>query len=669
MLPDRESRIATAMLTLIVACFGIADVAHADGTGYFTSDQVTQGRLAYAADCATCHGASLQGGGAPALGGRGFALEWSGKSLQDFYGFVHKEMPLGRAGTLRDQTYADIVSYILSENGIAPGDEKLTPTTPMQRALTLGASTGKGAVATTPPTKFVMGALTGEVRQPTTHAPTQAELDRADDATDNWLMYNKGYRGARYSTLARIDTKNVGAIKPVCLYQTGELGTFSTGPVVYDGILYATTHLGTYAIDATTCKKLWVHHHIAQGPEMNATNKGVAIAGGRVIRGTQDGFLYALDAKTGDVLWTRQVADWSVGEGIGAAPIVWNDIVYVGKAGGDWGIQGRMMAFHVEDGSLAWSFNLIPRPGEQNADTWENRASAEHGGGAAWVHYALDRDTGTLFIPVGNPAPDFNVAMRPGANLYTISTVALDAKTGKLKWWYQLRANDQHDYDATTAMLFDANGKKLVATAGKEGILHVVSRDDGKLVFKLPVTTVLNHDVPLTPEGVRVCPVAGVQWNGPAFSPQTSLLYVNAIDWCTLFKLGPDPKWQATIPYTGLLNGYGTNDPISEWAGWINAVDPKTGAMKWRKKWPTPMYAAVTPTAGGVLFTGDLDGNFLAFDASDGNELYRFDTGGPIAGGIVTYERGGKQYVAVATGHSGGSIPLNGAAMIAIFGQ
>jgi glucose dehydrogenase len=160
-----------------------------------------------------------------------------------------------------------------------------------------------------------------------------------------------------------------------------------------------------------------------------------------------------------------------------------------------------------------------------------------------------------------------------------------------------------------------------------------------------------------------------VQWNGPAFSPQTGFLYVNAIDWCTLFKLGPDPKWQATIPYTGLANGFGTNDPISEWAGWINAVDPKSGKMAWRRKWPTPMYAAVTPTAGGVLFTGDLDGNLLAFDARDGSELYRFNTGGPIAGGIVTYERAGKQYVAVATGSSGGSIPLNGAAMIAIFGQ
>ncbi len=232
--------------------------------------------------------------------------------------------------------------------------------------------------------------------------------------------------------------------------------------------------------------------------------------------------------------------------------------------------------------------------------------------------YALDRDTGTLFVPVGNPGPDYNKRMRPGANLFTISTVAIDARTGKLKWWYQLRPNDDHDWDATVVSLFDSNGRKLVATAGKEGVLHVVNRDDGKLVFKLPMTTILNHDMPVTPEGVRVCPVAGVQWNGPAFSPKTGFLYVNAIDWCTVFKLGPDPKWVATVPYTGLANGWGTNDPTT--AGPAGSTRSIRRPARWRGACtsPTPMYAAVTPTAGEVLFTGDLDGNLLVLDARSG---------------------------------------------------
>ena len=662
---QRASAAATFLCALL-----IAPTAGADGTAFFSSSQVNQGRWEYSQKCAVCHGAQLQGGGAPALKGSEFVAQWNGKQLKSFYDYVHTNMPLGQGGELNSQEYADIVAYVLAQNGLPAGNEKLTPKSAMDRALDLsGAAMTGSASAGAPPGVVKIGELYGKLSQPTTSRPTQAELDAADASTTDWLMYNKGYRGERYSALKQINAGNAGKLRPVCMFQLGELGTFSTGPVVYDGILYATTHLGTYALDAATCRKVWTHQHVAQGPEMNATNKGVAIAGGRVIRGTQDGFLYALDAKTGKPLWVRQVADWRIGEGIGAAPLVWNDIVYVGKAGGDWGIRGRMMAFNVADGSPAWAFDLIPTGGETGAATWDKAGSAEHGGGAAWVAYALDRETGTLFVPVGNPGPDYNKAMRPGANLFSISTVALDARTGKLKWWYQLRANDDHDWDATVVSLFDSGSKKLVATAGKEGILHVIGRDDGKLVFKLPMTTLLNHDAPLTPEGVRVCPVAGVQWNGAAHSASTGLLYVNAIDWCTVFKAGPDPKWVATIPYTGLANGWGTNDPIEKWSGWINAVDPKTGKMAWRVHTPAPMYAALTPTAGNVLFTGDLGGNFLALDARSGKTLYSFDTGGPIAGGVVTYELKGRQYVAVASGHSGGSIPLTGSTTIVIFGQ
>ncbi|MEP6942185.1 MAG: PQQ-binding-like beta-propeller repeat protein [Betaproteobacteria bacterium] len=659
-----------AAMALLSCILPHAGAAFADGSPFFSASQVAQGRWQYSQKCAVCHGAQLQGTGAPALKGKPFVEQWGSKKLSELYGYIHSNMPLGRAGTLPNQEYADIVAYVLAQNGLPAGNEMLTPKSSMDRALDLSPDTSRAVGGVAPaPGEIRIGELYGKLAQPSTSRPTQSELDAADASTTDWLMYNKGYRGARYSTLSRINTRNAGRLRPVCIFQLGELGTFSTGPVVYDGILYATTHLGTYAIDATTCRKIWTHQHVAQGPEMNATNKGVAIAGGRVIRGTQDGFLYALDAKTGERLWLRQVADWSIGEGVGAAPIVWNDVVYVGKAGGDWGIRGRMLAFNVADGSLAWAFDLIPGGNAIGADTWKDSASTEHGGGAAWVTYALDRDTGTLFVPVGNPGPDFKKSMRPGANLFTISTVALDAKTGKLKWWYQLRPNDDHDWDATVVSLFDSAGRKLVATAGKEGILHVVDRADGKLVFKLPMTTLLNHDAPLTPEGVRVCPVAGVQWNGPAYSPQTGLLYVNAIDWCTVFKSGPDPKWVATIPYTGLTNGWGTNDPIDQWSGWINAVDPRTGKMAWRVHTPAPMYAALTPTAGGVVFTGDLEGNLLALDARNGKSLYRFNTGGPIAGGVVTYERNGAQYVAVASGSSGGSIPLSGSTTIVIFGQ
>lgn len=659
------SRTLTVVLAALASC--VAGIARADGTGWFTADQVSTGRTGYGQKCAVCHGSQLQGTGAPALRGRTFSLQWNRKSLGDFYAYVHKQMPLGYPDTLKAQEYADIVAYILAQNGLPGGQEKFTPQTPMNRVLRLGPS-ARATLPAVAPTQTKLFELTDPVKQPSSSGPSQAELDGADADTKNWLMYNKGYRAGRYSTLAKINTGNARNLRPVCLFQLGELGTFHTGPVVYDGILYATTHLGTFAIDAYTCKRLWRHEHLPTAAEMNATNRGVAIGGGRVVRGTQDGYLFALDAKTGALLWQRQIADPAIGAGVGAAPLIWNDMVFMGNAGGDWGIQGAVMAFRLADGERIWNFNTIPTGKDAGAETWEKPGSALRGGGGAWTAYALDRATGTLFVPVGNAGPDFYRAARPGANLFTSSVIALDARTGKLKWWHQLRPNDDHDYDTTVVSLFDADGKAMVATAGKDGVLHVLDRADGKLRFKLPVTTTLNQDVPLTASGIRVCPVAGVQWNGAAYSPQTKLLYVNAIDWCTTFRLGPEPQWVATIPYTGLVNGFGTNDPTDKWNGWINAVDPATGKMKWRYKSATPMYAAVTPTAGGVLFTGDLNGDFMVVDARSGKVVYRFDTGGPIAGGVVTYEKNGKQYVAVAAGNSGGSIPLQGASTIVIFG-
>ena len=259
-------------ILIVVTWTGLASTAFADGTPFFSTAQLAQGRFEYAQKCAVCHGAQLEAGGAPALKGAAFAAQWNGKQLKDFYGYVYHNMPLGQAAALPGQEYADIVAYILGANGVPAGNEKFTPKTPMERALVIDAAAAAGSVAASAPAAQVkIGELYGKLAQPSTTKPTQAELDAADTATDNWLMYNKGYRAERFSTLERINTTNAANLRPVCMFQLGELGTFSTGPVVYDGILYVTTHLGTYAIDATTCKKLWTHQHIAQGPEMNAS--------------------------------------------------------------------------------------------------------------------------------------------------------------------------------------------------------------------------------------------------------------------------------------------------------------------------------------------------------------------------------------------------------------
>ena len=365
--------------------------------------------------------------------------------------------------------------------------------------------------------------------------------------------------------------------------------------------------------------------------------------------------------------------DSTKGEFVTAAPIVWNGLVFIGKAGGDWGILGEMMAFDAKDGSKVWGRPLVPTGNQPGADTWPNPQAASRGGGATWTSYSLDPATGTLFVPVGNPGPDFNNGVRVGANLYTNSVVALEATTGNLQWWYQLVPNDYHDWDTSTVSLFDGpDGRKLVAAAGKDGVLHVLDRATGRLAFKLPVTTQFNIDVPITPAGTRYCPgtVGGVEWNGAAYSPLTGQLYVNAVDWCVTSILGPVPTYVAGEVYTGLKNGFGTFDPVDKAAGWTNAVDVAKGAMGWRYRSPTPMIAAVTPTAGDVVFTGDLDGNFLVLHARTGDVLYKFNTGGAIGGGVITYDVAGRQYVAVATGNASRTTWYTaGAATVFVFAQ
>src|SRR5215468_1800013 len=237
-----------------LALAALSPPARADGTGWFTPDQANQGRWVYAQRCATCHGADLEGSGAPALKGTAFNAQWNGKTLHEFYQYVHSQMPLGAAGNLKGQDYVDVVAYILAQSGVPVGNQRLNVRSPMERALTLSdAQTAVGPAPGPAATPTKLNELIGSLKQSTTSGPTQAELDAADAATTNWLMYNKGYRGERYSLLRSVNAGNVRNLRPVCMYQLGELGTFSTGPVMYDGIVYATTHLGTYAIDAVTC--------------------------------------------------------------------------------------------------------------------------------------------------------------------------------------------------------------------------------------------------------------------------------------------------------------------------------------------------------------------------------------------------------------------------------
>ena len=656
--------LSIAVLTGAIAAALPASAAQTSSVdGWYAPDQATRGKGSYNAKCAVCHGSSLQGGAGPALSGASFAAKWRDRPLRDLYTVAHDQMPLTAPGKLPPKTSFDILAYLLSFNGFQ-ASTKAVSASDLDRSLT-PPQTGKNiaaAVARAPAPPNVA------VSQPTTRIVSQAELDSADDDATNWLTYNKGYKGFRFSKLDQINVNNAPQLRAVCVMQLGEVGTFQTGPVIYDGTMYVTTSHGVYALDAASCERRWEYHYSPWAPEVQVNNKGVAIAEGRVIRGTTDGSLLALDAATGKVLWLRKIMDVTKGEFAVAAPLIRNGIVYIGKAGADWGIQGEMMAFRAADGTKVWGTLLLPRKGDPAYATWKNPASIATGGGSTWSSFSLDTEAKLLLVPVGNAAPDYNADPRPGENLYTNSLVALDSETGAIKWWHQLRGANDKDLDTTVVAAFDTpGGLHLAAAAGKDGVLHVVDRTNGALRFKVPVTNQKNLDEPLTAAGVPYCPGGAILNNGPAYSPATNLVYINSQDWCNVGFKRP-AKYIAGIQYDG---GSGRRDPLDESFGWTTAIDASSGDIKWRYRSPQgiPMLGAVTPTAGNVVFTGDTAGYFLVFNATSGDVLYRFNTGGVLGGGVATYSVKGKQFVAVMSGNTSfHPYKAAGAATVLIFG-
>ena len=515
----------------------------------------------------------------------------------------------------------------------------------------LAASFGLIAACTQPTTN------TNLVQTTPTATPATAQTTIADG---DWPGYNRTLTSERFSPLNQITTENVANLKQVCAFDLGEGGNFQSGIIVVNNTLYATTDTNTFAIDPATCQQKWKHHYEKPTPQGLRVNRGVAYADGKVFRGINTGYLMALDANTGQLLWESKMADPTKGESIPAAPIVWNGMVFIGQAGGDnKGVRGRMMAFSATDGIQLWSFDLVPLTGA-GSDTWPPSTETHpRTGGATWTSYTLDPATGLLYVPAGNAAPDFDIKARPGLNLYTNSIVILDAKTGAFKEYYQLTPGDFHDWDvaATPALIRTAGGKNLIVAGGKDGILHAVDPSQKKEIYKTPVTTIENADVPFSEKETHFCPgfTGGVQWNGPAFHSSANMIFVNAVDWCASINLMSQspPPGELGTPYTGEADKdepFGKKDPKAKWKGWLMAINADDGSVKWKYQSPTPMVAGVTTTAGGLVITGDLNGDLLAFNATDGKQLWKQDTRAPIGGGVITYLAGGKQYVAVAAG-------------------
>jgi PQQ-dependent dehydrogenase (methanol/ethanol family) len=482
-----------------------------------------------------------------------------------------------------------------------------------------------------------------DVRELPGQVPPPAPGDTA------WPYYNNRADGIRYSDLAQIDEVDVGALEEACRVRVSGPGPFSSGPVLVAGVLYLTAARETLAIQPATCDVIWKSIYAPEEAEIYNANRGVAFLDGRIFRGTGDGRLVAYDAATGRELWRRKFGDPKNGEYVDAAPLAWDGKVFAGLAAGDLGIAGKVAAFDAKTGEPVWSFNTVPRPGEFGNDTWPGE-TWKTGGGGIWSTFTLDAATGELFAPVANPAPAFDPGWRRGANLFTNAVLVLDARTGKRLWHFQTRPNDNHDYGVSPpGVLIDLDGRKLVAQASKDGFVYLIDRASHALVWKASVTTIRNHDADATAQGVEVCPGAkgGEEYNSPGYDPKLGLLVVGAVDWCyRLFSQAHGPH----IPGDPFMGGR-MERADDAGTGWITALDARTGKAAWRYHTPAPVIAGVTPTAGGITFAGDASGALYVFRTRDGTLLRRIDTGGALAGGVITYQLQGRQYVAVNTGN------------------
>src|SRR5690242_13397931 len=502
----------------------------------------------------------------------------------------------------------------------------------------------------------------------TAQVTPQRLIDSAKEP-QNWLMYSGDYAGRRYSTLDQINASNAGSLVPKWAYQTMAGGKFETTPLVLDGVLFATgADDRAFALDARSGRPIWQYQRALPEdirPCCGRVNRGLAILGDKVFLGTLDAHLIALDTKTGNVVWdvnTVGGSDYNKGYSITLAPLVIKNLVLIGVSGGEYGIRGFIDAYDAASGARKWRFHTIPAPGEAGHDTWEGD-SWKIGGAPAWITGTYDPATNTTFWTTGNPSPSNRGEGRAGDNLYSNCLLALDPDTGKLKWYFQFTKHDEHDYDATQVpVIVDDGERHLIVQANRNGFLYVIDRASGKLLSATPYGHVTWSDskdasgVPIerkeaspTLTGVPVCPgaIGATNWMSPTYDPQSKLFYVTAREQCDIFSTAPQP-YEAGHAFYG--SAYFPNDDAQPFWGAVRAIDPATSQIKWELKHLSPSWSGVLSTAGGLVFTGDAEGNFMALDAATGKILWHFQCGASVYASPMTYAIDGKQYVAIAAG-------------------
>jgi alcohol dehydrogenase (cytochrome c) len=506
----------------------------------------------------------------------------------------------------------------------------------------------------------------------------------AAQQSTNWTTFSGDYTGQRHSALAQITPANVAKLTPRWLFQTDVPGFPGRGlensPLIVDGVAYITGNNNqAWALDARTGRPIWKYTRtlpanfsasVCCGP----VNRGFAMLGDRLYMGTLDAHLVALDRRTGVVIWDVAVGDLKKANAITAAPLVVKNKVIIGVAGGDFSSRGYLDAYDAQTGERAWRFNTIPNPGEAGSESWPNPDVAARGGAAVWVTGSYDPELNLLYYGTGNPNPNYYGDDREGDNLYSCSLLAIDADTGKLRWHYQFTPHDVHDRDSAHVPVqadLDIGGRmqKAIKVANRNGFFYTLNRETGKLLVARPFIDGSNWAKEIgadgrpiildnigTPDKCLPDNHGGTNFQPPTFDPVRRLFFVTAHETCAIWE-GRKPTPPINLGVRVPSGGRRLVEGKEQW-GALRAIDPITGARKWEHRYrPYPsnvsldLTGGLMSTASGLVFTGDNDGFFYAFDAMTGKELWKYSTGAPVWGSAaITYMLDGRQYVLTTSG-------------------
>ena len=500
---------------------------------------------------------------------------------------------------------------------------------------------------------------------------TWERLVNAADEPHNWLMYSGTLDSKRFSRLDQIHNRNVAGLELKWAHHIPQLGRAETTPLVVDGVMFITeSPSNLVAVDAATGRPFWRYDH--ELPDdlricCGRNNRGVAILGETLYMSTLDAHLVAIDARSGNLLWSAEVADYRAGYSKTAAPLIVKDKVVTGIAGGEFGIRGFLDAYDADTGRREWRTHTIPGPDHPDNRTWAGD-SWRTGGSPTWITGSYDPELNLVYWGTGNPGPDYNGDIRGGDNLYADSVLALDGDTGEMKWYFQFTPHDVHDWDAIQIPVLadiDVDGapRKAMLWANRNGFYYTLDRETGEFLVGKEFARqtwaegldengrpIRRPGMLPSQEGTLVSPMAGgaTNWWSPAYSPRTGLLYVNAFDGEAEFFIR-DENYDEGSRFTG--GGTQTPLPIENYASAIRALDPATGDLRWEFPIKPRTRAGVLATAGDLVFSGSVDGYFYALDAVTGAELWHIGLGGPVHASPMTYAVDAQQYVTMTVGN------------------